>query len=133
MNKIIVASAPAASTAGAGSNVYGVLIEESICQGYAVTTTPAVTATVAAAGVPVVAGGVTLQDYAIAITVTYQPCGNCSKTRVETFAETVTVAVPGATATLTPTIGTLTVTPAKVCCNKARAVEIGTSLTIAYA
>lgn len=128
MNKIIIATASGTTPA-----LYGVEIDENICQGYGEGTAPTAVVTVSNAGEPKTAGGVTLQDFVLAVTLTYQPCGCSSETKVKTFAEKVQVALPGAVSTITPTVGTVSVTPTKICNGRARGAKILTSLSVAYA
>lgn len=119
--------------AGQSPTLDGVIIEENICQGFSSDTTPTAVVTVAKDGEPVVAGDVTLQDLIFAVTVTYQPCGMSSETRVRTFAERVTVALPGVYTTITPSVGQVVVEPEKVCNGRARGVKVLTSLSVTFA
>lgn len=122
-----------ATASGTSPALYGIEIEEPICNGYNEQTIPTAVVTVAASGAPVVSGGVTLQRFVFAVTVTYQPCGMSSETKVKTYAEDVTIALPGAPGTITPTVGAVTVVPVKVCGGRARGVRVLTSLSVVYA
>lgn len=113
-------------------DLYAIEIDENICNGYSTEQAPTAVVTVSNSGSSIASGGTTLQKVVFAITITYAPCGCSSETKVKTFAETATFAAPG-TVTITPTIGSASVTPTKTCFNKARGIMILTSVSIAYA
>jgi len=128
MIKIYPATVNTASPA-----LYAVEIDESVRSGFGASTTPGAVVTVVSSGSPVTAGDATMQSLTFSITLTYQPCGSSSETRVRTYAETIMVAVPGSMGTITPTIGTVTASATKTgCCGKAYGVQLLTSVSVAY-
>lgn len=120
---------------GTSPSVYGVEIDEKICQGYNALNLPTVTVTAVNNGSVIASGGVTMQKVTFAITVTYQPCSMSSETRVKSYAETALVSVPGTVTSVTPTVSNnVTVQASRICCgNRANGVKILTSVSVAYA
>lgn len=121
-----------AKASGTTPALFGVEISENVCGGFAASTTPTAVVTVTSSGSPIAAGGVTMQDFTFAVTLTYQPCGMSSETKVKTFAETVRVSLPGTLTSIAGTVGTVTVQAVKICNNRAKGVKLLTSLSVAY-
>lgn len=120
---------------GTTPSLYGVIIDENVCCGYDTNNMPTAVVTVVNNGGVVSSGGVTMQKLTFAVTITYQPCDMRSETKVKTYAESVTVSLPGTVTTVTPAIGsTVNIQPTRYMCgSKAMGVRLQTSVSVAYA